>query len=77
MSSCTDCQSEDHNGELQNGVVLEDTTFITCIATVPTPRCFGLGGFVLWLSFTHSFASLISLLVMGRSVHQGPLPSLT
>ena len=29
------------------------------------------------LSFTHSFGSLISLLVVGRFVYHGPLPSLT
>ena len=27
MSSCTESESEEHNGELQSGVVLEDTMF--------------------------------------------------
>ena len=77
-SSCTDCLCEDHNGELESGVVLKDTTFIMCIViALALCWCLGLGRFALWLSFTHSFASLISLLVMGRSIHHGSLPSLT
>ena len=72
MSSCTDCQSEDHNGVLQSRVVLEDTR---CIVVVLAPRCRCLALYCR-LSFTRLFASLISLSVMGRSVYQGALPSL-
>ena len=75
MSSCTDCQSEDHNGVLQSRVALEDTRFIMCIVIVLAPCCRCLPQYCR-LSFTRLFVSLISLSVMGRSVYQGALPSL-
>ena len=73
MNSCTNTQSEDCNGGLQSGVVLEDTTFIMSVVVLaPCCWCLALyaGELRCRLSCTHLFASLISLLVMGRSANQ-------
>ena len=78
MSSCTDPQSKDRIGELRHEVVVEDITFIMCIVVfAPSYQCFALGDYHFRLSFRRSFASLISFSVMGKSVYQRVLVSLT